>query len=261
MINETFDVIENFAHAGGWNDADFVSRLDAAELIDELLESGWEVPNADDRDYLIELAEDVIDVAAVAAAIEAMDPDKVEAMVMIKMNAAAAKVDNEIDIAIADEVDGPYRDLTRHEIRDLGRWIKQTIVQVRADDEKPVFTEVIAPSHWASGLINNDWSSLSLSDDGEAEYERAMAFVDSLPGPVVGLPEELGFKATPYWTDTPDELAQDFSRYTVQVLRPSSDMASRGGRAPSDPSADNDATDEVLGPPPAARPKGPGLGG
>lgn len=131
----------------------------------------------------------------------------------------------------------------------------------RPDDEKPVFTEVIAPSHWASGLINNDWSSLSLSDDGEAEYERAMAFVASLPGPVVGLPEELGFKATPYWTDTPDELAQDFSRYTVQVLRPSSDMASRGGPAPSDPSADDDATDEVLGPPTAARPKGPGLGG
>ena len=75
MSNETFEVIENFAHAGGWNDADFVSKWEARELSDELLECGWEVPNADDRDYLIGLAEDVINEAAVSAAIEIMDQD------------------------------------------------------------------------------------------------------------------------------------------------------------------------------------------
>ena len=130
MSNETFEVIENFAHAGGWNDADFVSKLDARELIDELLECGWEVPNADDRDYLTGLAEDVINEAAVSAAIEIMDQDQAEAMVMLKTNAAAARVYGEMGISISDEPDGPFRSLNRDQIRDLGRWINETIVKL-----------------------------------------------------------------------------------------------------------------------------------
>lgn len=73
--------------------------------------------------------------------------------------------------------------------------------------------EVIAPLNWATALINDDWTSI----EDEAEAERLEAFIDSLPGPVVGLPIEEGFMPA-RWTDTPDELAQDFATYEVQAI-------------------------------------------
>jgi hypothetical protein len=73
-------------------------------------------------------------------------------------------------------------------------------------------TEYVAPSHWASALVNGDFSGLEDSEAVEVE-----AFMDSLPGPVVGLPENIGFVWNTSWTDTPDQLAGEYATYEVLI--------------------------------------------
>lgn len=74
--------------------------------------------------------------------------------------------------------------------------------------------EVTAPAVWATALVNGDFSGL----EDDAECERVQAFVDSLPGPVVDMPEELGFRHSGFGTDTPDELGGDYCLYSVLVM-------------------------------------------
>ena len=74
-------------------------------------------------------------------------------------------------------------------------------------------TEVIAPAAWATALLYGDFTGI----DDDAEIERVEAFMDGLPGPVVGVIGEPEFRIA-YGTDTPNEFAGDFLTYTVQVL-------------------------------------------
>jgi len=73
--------------------------------------------------------------------------------------------------------------------------------------------EVIAPLNWATALINDDWTGI----EDDAEAERIESFISSLPGPILGVPTDEGFIPA-RWTDTPNELAQDFATYEVQDL-------------------------------------------
>ena len=73
-------------------------------------------------------------------------------------------------------------------------------------------TEVVAPAPWASALVNGDFTGI----EDDAECKRVEAFMDALPGPVVGVIGEPEFRPA-YGTDTPDELAGDFLTYIVHV--------------------------------------------
>jgi len=69
-----------------------------------------------------------------------------------------------------------------------------------------------APAHWASALINGDYTGV----DDERECERIAAFERSVyPGMIseCDAPEFLSCPALQ--SDTPDELAGDYCRYTV----------------------------------------------
>jgi len=71
--------------------------------------------------------------------------------------------------------------------------------------------QVIAPSHWASALVNDDYTGI----DCDNECERIQAFIETLPGNVVDC-NELGFMLS-YGTDTPSELAGDYCEYSLLV--------------------------------------------
>ena len=73
--------------------------------------------------------------------------------------------------------------------------------------------EVIAPLNWATALINDDWTRI----EDDAEAERIESFISSLPGPILGSATNEGFMRAE-WTNTPNELAQDFATYEVQDL-------------------------------------------
>jgi len=72
---------------------------------------------------------------------------------------------------------------------------------------------VIAPAHWASALVNGDYSGIEC----ENECQRISDFEESLlPGSITGDVSEPCFIGSARWaTDTPDELAGDYCEYTV----------------------------------------------
>jgi len=75
--------------------------------------------------------------------------------------------------------------------------------------------EVKAPAHWASALINGDYTGIEC----DRECERISSFEESLyPGHIVDCEQESEFIWQPRWrTDSPDELAGDYLTYTVLV--------------------------------------------
>ena len=75
--------------------------------------------------------------------------------------------------------------------------------------------EVKAPAHWASALINGDYTGIGC----DRECERVSSFEESLyPGHVVDCEQNPEFLSCPgLQSDTPDELAGDYLTYTVLV--------------------------------------------
>jgi len=67
-----------------------------------------------------------------------------------------------------------------------------------------------APSYWASGLINGDWSGLS-----DVERDAALAWEENLPGVIVDVSEESDFMR--HHDASQYALAADCATYTIAV--------------------------------------------
>lgn len=131
---QAIESIEHYAYAGGENPAWQVARMTPVDVVDNMLRDNWIVPGFEppqhesDHERLEEIAEAVIAEAAVDSMIAELDPEAAEALVQIKFDVAEARIDTALHISIAGESDEPFRRLHREEIRDLGRWIKETVM-------------------------------------------------------------------------------------------------------------------------------------
>jgi len=74
----------------------------------------------------------------------------------------------------------------------------------------PVAYTVTAPAHWATALINGDYSGI----EDENEDAAIESFERSLDGHIVDVIGEPEFMA-PQSTDTPSQLAGDYIRYVI----------------------------------------------
>ena len=75
---------------------------------------------------------------------------------------------------------------------------------------------VTAPAHWASALINGDYSGI----DCETEFKRISDFEDSLYPDHITDDGEVDFISCPRLnSDTPDQLAGEYCEYTVLSRR------------------------------------------
>lgn len=95
-----------------------------------------------------------------------------------------------------------------HEINATTKLIAKVREQVK---RQPIATEtLVAPAHWASALVNGDYTGLSDEDARAASY-----FELNLPGPVTSV-ESVGIMHGRV-TDTPDQLDGDYAAYTCVV--------------------------------------------
>lgn len=117
--------VEWFASAGGDNDPEHVAGMQAENIADEIIVSGWEMPDETDRDELVALAQHTIDCAQVEATLNAIGTRETERLLCRKMNARKATIEGIEDITVKLAGSGQYVKLSPEQVADFGRWLRE----------------------------------------------------------------------------------------------------------------------------------------